>query len=376
MPNPSSATQSYSASAPSPPPSRSASRKRRSSSKRRTATGNNGTNDNNNHSYSIQNHQVPCKPSSLQTAVKKIKNGQDSRTSNNNKKARSNSSSNYNILWWPSAVELVPLTQEEAMIRIMFERNGKKERGMLKDKPEFLVRKYQKALQQHAPAMNLPQILSLRRHHIKLLNPSKTMPQLRLGQVADINESARIFERAVAEFLNKSGVTYWTEEDQKEHALQQQRTLVATPDFVFPTPVMLRKPILVRNTTAPAPAAAAKAHDGNPAMSSSLSFSSSSSSSFEEHTIHWLEAKMYYGASSIPHGSKGAVGTVLATAQKYVNNFGPGAILFMMGCGDRLAWDLAQIGVTVLDCKGSVSLRQVHEHQRTWCGNQNGQILP
>ena len=97
----------------------------------------------------------------------------------------------------------------------------------------------------------------------------------------------------------------------------------------------------------------------------------------EERTIHWIEAKMFYGASSIPHGSKGAVGTVLARAQKYVDNFGEGAIIFMMGCGDKLAAELNDIGVSVLDCSGNtVSLDSVHDHQRMWCADEKGRILP
>ena len=93
--------------------------------------------------------------------------------------------------------------------------------------------------------------------------------------------------------------------------------------------------------------------------------------------IHWIEVKMYYGASTIPNGSKGAVGSVLGTAQKYVNAFGEGAILFMMGCGEKLAADINDIGVSVLDCFGNtVSLDKVHDHQRTWCANEKGQILP
>jgi len=67
----------------------------------------------------------------------------------------------------------------------------------------------------------------------------------------------------------------------------------------------------------------------------------------------------------------------LKTARKYVNVYGPGAMVFMQGCGDRLASELAQIGVIVLDCSGRmVQLDAVEEHQRTWCGDRNGNILP
>jgi hypothetical protein len=253
------------------------------------------------------------------------------------------------ILWWPSEVEYIPFSQEEAMVRIMFERNGKKERGMMKDKPPFLLRKFKAAMRSHAPSMNLPQLLSLRRHHIKLLNPSRsTMAQLGLGRVDDINESARIFEGAVGTFLRKSCIKFCTEKEQVEQAKTENRPLFATPDFLLPEPVTLRIP----------------------------SRKSNNDVVFEEFTIRWVEAKMYYGASTIPGGSSGAVGTVLPTARKYVDSYGPGALIFMMGCGDRLASDLAGIGVVVLDCNGTVSLKDVHAHQRTWCGNEKGHILP
>ena len=55
-----------------------------------------------------------------------------------------------------------------------------------------------------------------------------------------------------------------------------------------------------------------------------------------------------------------------------------GAVVFMMGCGDRLAAQLGEIGVSVLDCSGNdtVSLQRVRAHQRTWCANKDGHILP
>lgn len=88
---------------------------------------------------------------------------------------------------------------------------------------------------------------------------------------------------------------------------------------------------------------------------------------------------MFYGASTIPHGTSNAVGAVLAKAQKYHDLFGPGAILFMMGCGEQLAHDLNNIGVVVLDCVGSsspVDLQHVRAHQRKWCATPQGEILP
>ena len=249
-----------------------------------------------------------------------------------------------NVLCWNSSSEYVPLCEEEAMVRMMMERNGPRERGMIFEKPPFLLKKFKSALQQHAQTMCLPQALSLRRHHIKLLNPYKRMSQLRLGEEDCVRESAQIFEVAVEKFLKERSIEYLTEEDQKEQAKANQERLTATPDFVLPSPTLLRK---IQNGV------------------------------LEERKIHWIEAKMYFGASSIPHGSKGAVGSIMKTAQRYVNQFGNGAFVFMMGCGDKLAGELNEIGISVLDCSGNtVSLEEVHEHQRTWCANQKGEILP
>jgi hypothetical protein len=182
------------------------------------------------------------------------------------------------------------------------------------------------------------------------------MTQLGLGQKDDIDESARLFECAIEAFLKKSTIDFLTEKDQKEKAKSENKILTATPDFVLPKPILLRK---IRRKR-PRKGQSNKKHHV-----------------LEERTIHWIEAKMYYGASSIPHGSKGAVGCVLERTQKYVAKFGEGAILFMMGCGDKLAAEMNAIGVSVLDCSGNtISLDPVHDHQRTWCANEKGQILP
>jgi len=257
------------------------------------------------------------------------------------------------ILVWVSPLGYIPLWQEENMVEFMFKRNGKKERGMMKGKPNFLLTKYKKVMRELAPGgMSLPQVLSLRRHHIKLLNPSKNMTQLGLGSFDVIRESARIFEVAVEEFLKKSLIDYLTEDDQQRKAKEDGAGLTATPDFLLPKPVLLRK---VRKKKA----------DGENILPP------------EDRTIRWIEVKMFYGASSIPHGGSGAVGSILSQAQKYVDKFGEGALLFMMGCGQQLAADLNKIGVSVLDCDGdTVSLDKVHDHQRTWCANEKGHILP
>lgn len=256
------------------------------------------------------------------------------------------------VLWWYSAAPAeVPLQAEQAMIDVLL-RWKEKERGMMKDQPQFRLEKIKKVC--HKTRMDLSQALSLRRHHMKLLNPFRTMPQLRLGKEDDIRESARLFEEAVQGFLKSRQVDFMTEKEQKERFQQQAQKgelLRSTPDFVLRMPVVMKK------------------FHGTQQQQQHQHV-------LEEKIIHWIEAKMFYGASTIPHNSKGAVGALLRTAKKYVNDFGPGAMIFMQGCGDRLAADLRREGVIVLSADGVVDLHRVEAHQRSWCANKRGDILP
>ena len=87
---------------------------------------------------------------------------------------------------------------------------------------------------------------------------------------------------------------------------------------------------------------------------------------------------MFYGASSIAPDGKSAVGCLLHTAQKYVRVHGPGAMVFMQGFGDQLAASLQEVGVLCLDCSSNtmIDLEAVEAHQRTWCADRHGNILP
>ena len=89
-----------------------------------------------------------------------------------------------------------------------------------------------------------------------------------------------------------------------------------------------------------------------------------------------IEVKMFYGASTIKMDSKSAVGGLLKTARKYVRTYGPGAMLFSFGFGEDLAATLEAEGVLCLDCSGMVELGPVEAHQRTWCADRRGNILP
>ena len=191
--------------------------------------------------------------------------------------------------------------------------------------------------------MHISQACSLRRHHMSMLNPRLSKPALRLGTNDQIVGSAQLFEQAIANFLRRHSVEFLDEQQQRDK--EAEDTCRLTPDFKLETPLSLRV--------------------------------CANGQVLSERTIHWIEAKMFYGASTIPPDSKSAVGCVLPKMKKYVASFGPGCVVFMQGCGEGLATELDEIGVTALSCLGtSVNLKAVHAHQKTWCADKNGNILP
>lgn len=103
---------------------------------------------------------------------------------------------------------------------------------------------------------------------------------------------------------------------------------------------------------------------------------------------------MFYGASTVKLDGKSAVGSLLKTARKYVKYYGDGAMIFLYGCGDRLASQLANAGVLALDCNSCLSslgynqtairannlgnglcLEALQDQQRRWCADADGNIL-
>ena len=229
----------------------------------------------------------------------------------------------------------MPVREEEAMIAEVI-RWGEGERGMMKDQPEWRIPRLQEACRRNG--MSVIQACSLRRHHLKRLNPFMTMQQLKLGSFDDIREAAEIFENTVAHFLRENHVPYIGEKEQKRRKISAY-----TPDFLMREPIELQW----RNNN----------------------FSS------QPHKTFWIEAKMFYGASSIPDGEKSAVGNILGTARKYTNAFGPGVMVFSCGCGSRLAGQLRELGVIAVDAD-SLDLSPLIAHQSKWCGAKNGMILP
>ena len=219
---------------------------------------------------------------------------------------------------------------------------------MMKDQPEFRKKKVMKFCKKKN--IQLLQALSLRRHHIKLRNPRKSMQVLGLGKETDIRMAADLFETCVEEYLQKSNINFLTEEDQRKAFLQQSQEgekQPPTPDFLFKESVQLNL------------------------------FQKKNGKRKNRKTsrkINWIEVKMFYGASLISkYGT--AVGNITYTAKKYVSLYGPGAMVFAYGFGEGLESKLQSMNVTLLDAK-PLDLTKVENHQKTWCADNTGMILP
>jgi hypothetical protein len=186
------------------------------------------------------------------------------------------------------------------------------------------------------------------------LNPFKSKETLGLGTSLNIKAAADLFEQAIAAYLTRNQIEYWDEDAQKQHFFKNNpgQLLKATPDFIMKEPIQLKR-YTIHNQT------------GERVV-------------FEERTVHWLEAKMFYGASTLPlNDKKSAVGSILPKMKKYVELYGQGAIVFLQGCGELLASELAKIGVMALCCTSTdFDMTEVERQQRTWCADKHGNILP
>uniref|UniRef100_A0A6U3TC93 Uncharacterized protein n=1 Tax=Ditylum brightwellii TaxID=49249 RepID=A0A6U3TC93_9STRA len=276
------------------------------------------------------------------------------------------------VLHWPSPNPPVPLQSEESLLPLLLIHHSlpqhgqqRKECGMMCQQPPSRL----PPIIQYCRANNiqLTQALSLRRHHISASNPFIGMEQLGLGSYKDIRESARLFEDCVEHYLKKNNIKYWTEKEQKSRhyarvnrsrgrgggrgrSWRGDRPLPSppTPDFLLKNPVRLSNQPYTTDFDI----------DNKP-------------------QINWIEAKMFYGASTIPPDTQNhAVGNILRTATKYRSLYGPGAIVFSFGCGELLAKRLWEdCGVLVLDAH-PLDLKNMERHQRRWCADDRGMILP
>lgn len=296
--------------------------------------------------HTSQNEQQK-KRTCVATKNKSIKKNNSSTKHKANKcKGKSNqkrihrcpSNKNLKRLRWESQKNM-SFESERALLRTLLH-NGERERGMMKDQADWRIQTIQKSCTRNG--IDIMQALSLRRHHIKKLNMFQTMEELGLGSDKDIYSAAMKFEQTVRNYLMfHSNVLFLTEDDQrKRHYESNLRTKMGpTPDFLFPSPVIVYN----RFTTCDFP-------------------------------IHWLEAKMFYGASTIPRDEKSAVGRILTTAEKYVDKFGPGAIVFAYGCGETLARELMARNVIALDAT-PLDLTIMIDDQRKWCSDSKGRVL-
>jgi hypothetical protein len=286
------------------------------------------------------------------------------------------------LLWWYSAAPPIQTRVEQGLLDDdLLLKYGRNERGMFRDKPEHVIAKLQKRTKRDK--IPLLAALSLRRNHMKHMNPTRSMAQLRLGNEDDIRQSAQIFESVVERFLTAHNVTFYSEDEQKSYIRAHRKPgqpYPPTPDFLLRVPIQIQ-PYRINHHHRHRGGGGGQKHKLHK----------------ELMTVHWIEVKMFYGASTLPQDGKTGVGCLLQTAHKYVRLHGPGAMIFYYGFGDALQTQLANVGVLCLDAGGGGSSTTttsttnhattgspppvldpspVQTHQRTWCADANGRILP
>jgi len=240
-------------------------------------------------------------------------------------------------LSWYNCYPVVPLESESALLPILFP-FGNVERGMMRHHPSIRVTQINESCEMHG--MQLEQALSLRRQHMKLLNSKfNDVTQLGLGNSDDICEVEELFKYAVLKYIKKSGV--------RLKKLHKGNIVLQVPDFLLKYPVRL----ITYQTM-------------------------SEDSNFGEHgQVNWIEAEMCYGASTVHCETSSTIDAIISKAKNYVKRFGPGAFVFAYGCGSKLREQLRALRITVLDSH-PLDLKKVKNHQRKWCADNRGSILP
>ena len=249
----------------------------------------------------------------------------------------------------------------------------------MRDQPASRIREVRDAASRLD--ITLDQALSIRRHHIRNHHRCPNQEQVvQLGTEAQIRAAAELFEQAVAAHLTAAGVPYLTEAAQR--ARNGAARPMPTPDFLLPTPLTLREPeALAASWTAEwrrdsdgqlythADFMQYYAADGDRAWAAAGRPSAALAA------LHWIEAKHYFGPSTIPMDGKSAAGKLLGIADKYVRLFGAGAMVLCEGCGEWLAAELEARGVVVLDAL-PLDMRRVQQQMATWCAGSGGELLP
>lgn len=258
----------------------------------------------------------------------------------------------FTVLPWPFP-DHIPVAEEERLLadndKILIHW-GKNERGMWLHQPQFRMKKimrHLRASRDSTPQLTLTQALSLRRHHMKLLNPRLNMEQLKLGSFNNIKAAADVFETVIEDHLRSLNVNYMNEHEQRKKFKPKPPL---TPDFLIKGDCRIKLSIAGKSAAA------------------------GENEKLHPFKINFIEVKMFYGASTIPAGTPNAVGTILPKMQKYVERFGTGAIIFMYGFGVELAEQLNQVGVLALDAR-HIDLTRVEQQQRSWCTDKKGTVL-
>ena len=354
------------------------SRKRKQNNKKKQ----NNKNHHNDHNHFKSHGQCDHNYKEQVSSLSKMNNSKEINNNEINKKSNSTIQQQQQqiVLEWDSPYHPVSIKSEEAILPLLM-KYGSKERGMFKDQKSYRIQKIKQACDDND--IRLDQALSLRRHHILNLNPFNSMPKLGLGSYEDIKASSVLFEESVSMYLtnkNKNkkdhgsrkhcntAVPFWNEEEQKERFHNRCNSnqgkgsknkclkTPPTPDFLLHSTIQIVKKD-------------PRSMNGN--NNDDKHHSNDLKSPFD---VNWIDAKMFYGASTIQFGTKNAVGSLLATAKKYVASYGQGAFVFYNGYGDKLEEQLLKEGVLVLDAS-PLDLRHVVAHQRKWCGNNKGEIL-
>ena len=256
--------------------------------------------------------------------------------------AHDDDSTSKRLIEWPVLSKPVPVDVETAIIPTLIHWGKKGENGMMCRQPNWRVKRVK--LECRNVGISLPAALSLRRLLIRSYKPPHySLQRCGLGSEADVLQSATLFEHSVQDYLHMLGITHVTEDQQREAFKRENpgQQLRATPDFFL-------------------------------SGQESLYYNGA------EQRIHWIEVKMFYGASSLMFSNNkrlSAVGSILQKAEKYVTLYGTGAFVFSFGCGAAMKDELAQRGVLVLDAS-VVNCDRMVNHQKTWCANDRGDVLP
>ncbi|KAJ1630123.1 hypothetical protein T492DRAFT_1005864 [Pavlovales sp. CCMP2436] len=281
---------------------------------------------------------------------------------------------------WPRR-PFVPLAVERSLLPALV--CSRAERGMMRVQPGPRLPKLRTACERLG--ITLEQALSLRRHHIGANHKGRSADLMQLGSPADVLASSTHFEEAVAEYLRAAGVVFLSEADQKA----QKGTGLPTPDFLLRVPLTIRTThhaldeisrVECRRDTDGILYSEQIVNDfyrdgGRSWAAMAPPSASAHTRGSEINTVNWIEAKFFYAASSVAMDGKSAVGKLHAVVEKYVRQFGPGALVLAYGSGAEIAAELEARGAIVLDAS-PLDLRALHAHMRTWCAGADGELLP